>query len=194
VVTDIRVSDTGTGADHALDPIQRAWALVPGSAKIGWTARKRYFMVIPVTASGSFSQVAGTISIPGERFEEAKATIRIPVTSHSSGQAKRDKHLLGRDFFDADQYAFLTFESTHIRPLETEVGAYEVSGLLTVRETSVPIVLTGTLEPYREGDRAHVSLAGMINRRDVGMVWNAVPMLKLHDDIRLTIEVDIEPA
>lgn len=178
--------------DQAVAPAQREWALVPGSAKVGWTAHKKYLMVIPVTAKGTFSQVSGTISIPGDRFEESEATIRIPVTSHSSGQAKRDKHMLGRDFFQADQYPLLTFESTHIRPIDSEVDAYEVSGLLTVRDTSVPLELIGTLEQQPGGDRAHVALAGSIDRRDVGMVWNAVPLLKLHDDIGINIEFDIQ--
>ncbi|CAA9559322.1 MAG: hypothetical protein AVDCRST_MAG43-1678 [uncultured Thermomicrobiales bacterium] len=192
MATETHIIDARPAYDHAVESARREWTLVPGTAAIGWTAHKKYFMIIPVTANGTFSQVSGTISIPGDRFEEARATIRIPVSSHSSGQAKRDRHMLGRDFFHADQYPLLSFESTHIRPIDSEVAAYEVSGLLTVRDTGVPVVLIGTVEPEPGGDRAHIALAGSIDRRDVGMIWNAVPMLKLHNDIGITIDIDIE--
>ena len=194
MVTETRVTDTATEMAEAVETSRQQWSLVPESARIGWTARKKYLMVIPVTARGSFSQVSGTIAIPGDRFEDAKATIRIPVSSHSSGQPKRDKHLLGPDFFHVDQYAFLTFESTDIRRIDSGVTAYEVTGHLTVRDTRMPLTLTGTLEPSPEGDRAHIWLTGSFNRRDAGMAWNAVPMMKLHDDISLGIDIDIQRA
>lgn len=192
MATETHVISTGRGMDQALSSAESPWSVVQESAKIGWTACKKYLMVIPATASGTFSQVAGTISIPGDRFHEAKATIRIPVASHNSGKAPRDKHLLGPDFFHADEHPLLSFESTEIRRIEPETGAYEVTGLLTVRDTSVPLVLTGTLKPQPGAGRAHISLAGSFNRRDVEIVWNAVPMVKLHDDISLRIDVEIE--
>lgn len=192
MATETQFMDARTVMEDAVDQAQRHWSLVPGSASIRWTAHKKYFMVIPVTAHGTFSQVSGTISMSGDRFDEATASISVPVTSHSSGQALRDKHLLGQDFFHADKYAFVTFESAEIRRLDSVVDGYEVAGFLTVRDTSVPLTLTGTLEPSLGGDLARIALTGSFNRRDVGITWNAVPMLKLDDDIGLSIEIDIE--
>jgi len=51
------------------------WTVVPGSATIGWTAHKKYFMVVPVTARGSFDQITATVSMPDGAPERATAKL-----------------------------------------------------------------------------------------------------------------------
>ena len=183
-----------TDHEAATDPDASIWSIVPGSAKIEWLARKKYFMLIPVEASGSFSEVAGQIEMVGANPETAHGTITIPVVSHASGQAKRDRHLQGPDFFDADSHPFITFETTRVQRDATENGMFQVSGLLTARGQTRPLTLVGSFEMAPDSTQAHITLQGSINRKDFGMVWSAVPLMKLFDDIALNVEVDIRES
>lgn len=180
---------------NALDPLVATdayWSAVPGSATVAWTAHKKYFMAIPVTARGSFEQITANISMPDGAPERATARVEVQAASQRSGQAKRDRHLLGPGFFDVDTHAEIRFESTAIRAIPSSDGGYEVSGLLHARGASLPITLTGTFDPVPGSSHAHVTLAGSFNRRDLGMTWNAAPFMTVGDEIALQVEVDLE--
>lgn len=179
-----------------LDPAAASawWTAVPGSATVGWTAHKKYFMAIPITARGSFEEITATVSIPDGAPERATARVEVQAESQRSGQAKRDNHLLGPGFFDVETHSEIRFESTSIRAIVSSSGGYEVSGLLHARGASLPITLTGTFDPALDSTQAHVTLSGSFNRRDLGMTWNAVPLMTLGDEIALHVEVDLERA
>jgi polyisoprenoid-binding protein YceI len=183
-----------TTADETVEPETSIWSIVPGSAKIEWSARKKYFMLIPVSASGSFSEISGQIEMTGTNPETAHGTITIPVASHDSGQPKRDKHLQSANFFDAESHPFITFEPTRVQRALTGNNIYQVSGLLTARGQTRPVTLTGTFDIAPESTQAHVTFAGSINRQDFGMSWSVVPLMKLFDDILLSVEVDIRQS
>lgn len=183
-----------TGPDETADPGTSIWSIVPGSAKLEWSARKKYLMVIPMSVTGSFSEVAGQIEMTGTNPETAHGTITIPVSSHDSGQAKRDRHLQGPDFFNADAHPFITFETTSIKRALTSGDTYHVSGLLTAAGQTRPVTLTGTFDSEPGTTQARVTLHGTINRQDFGISWSAVPIMNLFDDIDLNVAVDIRRA
>jgi polyisoprenoid-binding protein YceI len=182
------------GDEQIVQSARQAWSIVTGSEKLAWSARKKYFMLLPITATGTFSEVAGEIIMQDDDPESVHAIISIAVASLNSGQPKRDKHLLTADFFDADNHPSITFESTRIQPVTSTGGAYHVSGLLTARGQTRPITLDATFEFMPGNSRAHVTMKGSINRREFGMTWSAVPLMKLFDEIELSVAVDIERA
>ena len=173
------------------DEVPTAWTIVPETAQLAWSAKKRYFMLIPVDARGSFSQVDGTITFHDESPTGARVEIQIPVASQSSGNKRRDEHLLSADFFDCAQYPEITFVSNDIRVADNRHQTYEVDGTLTVRGNAKSITLTGAFVPGNQSGRAHVSLSGNVNRQEFAITWKKEPMMKLFDEIVLTIEVDI---
>jgi polyisoprenoid-binding protein YceI len=183
-----------TSPDETVEPNTSIWSIVPGSAKLEWAARKKYFMLIPIAVTGSFSDVSGQIEMAGTNPETAHGSITIPVASHDSGQAKRDRHLQGPDFFDADSYPFVTFETTRIQRALTGNNIYQVSGLLTARGQTRPVTLVGTFDMAPGNTQAHVTLKGTIDRQDFGMSWSAVPIMKLFDDIDLNVSLDIRQS
>ncbi len=192
MATETHQLNAGTFAIDPMAALSAQWSAVPGSATVRWTARKKYFMAIPVTARGSFDRIAATVSMPDGAPERATARVEVQAASQRSGQAKRDRHLLGPGFFDVETHSEVRFESTAIRAIPSSGGGYEVSGLLHARGASLPITLTGTFEPAPSSARAHVTLSGSFNRRDLGMTWNAVPLMTLGDEIELHVEVDLE--
>ncbi len=183
-----------TNPDEAVEPGTSIWSIVPESAKLEWSARKKYFMLIPQSVNGSFSEISGQIEMVGTSPETAHVKITIPVASHDSGQAKRDKHLLSPDFFDADTHPFVTFETTAIQRALTGNNIHQVSGLLTARGQTRPVTLTGTFNLAPGNTQAHVALKGSINRLDFGMTWSGAPLIKLFDDIDISVEVDIRQS
>lgn len=78
---------------------------------------------------GSFHKMDGTVVIDAD---PAKSSIEINVdaTKVFSGNADRDKHLIGPDFLNTAQFPKLTFKSTAIKAAGE--AKYEVTGDLTM--------------------------------------------------------------
>ena len=84
-----------------------------------------------------------------------------------------EAHLLSPEFFDSERTPELTFRSTEIR---RSGDAIEVDGELTVRGTSRPVHLTGTvrgpIEAYGQR-RIGLTLETTVDRTAFGLNWNA---------------------
>jgi len=82
-------------------------------------------------------------------------------------------HVLGPDFFDADNHPQVTFKSTAVELAED--GTARVDGELTVAGVTRPIAAAGTwAEPVPAaggGLRAGLEIATVIDRRDFGFEW-----------------------
>ena len=169
------------------------WTIVPDRTTIGWTASKRYFMLIPVKAHGRFRDATGTVQVDGQDLTTAQVRLTAPTASQDSGMARRDKHLLGSDFFDAASSPEITFTSTAIRRLTGHGDRYAVEGNLGIRGTQKPITLEGTWTPIA-GGWAKVELAGTISRSELGLTWSGKPMMNLLDPIELRIDAELRAA
>ena len=102
-------------------------------------------------------------------------------------------HLQSPDFFDAELTPEITFRSTAIERSDDDVT---VKGDLTIRGTTLPIVLTGTVgEPADDpfgGTRFSLRLEGTIDRTAFGLNWNnPLPNGEpaLANDVALTAEL-----
>jgi polyisoprenoid-binding protein YceI len=98
----------------------------------------------------------------------------VDVATIDTGDANRDGHLKGAEFFDADQYPKISFHST-----ATEVGAdgqITLQGEITIKGVSKPIELTGEVAENGEdpwgNERIGLELASTIDRRDFDLKWN----------------------
>ena len=103
--------------------------------------------------------------------------------------AKRDGHLRSDDFFNAERYPTITFESTSIAPGAN--GNYRVDGILTIRDVSKPITLEGKMLEMMLG-RVAFEAAGQINRQDFNVTWNkpySPQWVDGLDEVELNIEV-----
>jgi polyisoprenoid-binding protein YceI len=103
--------------------------------------------------------------------------------------AKRDKHLESPDFFDVEQHPLITFKSTSVKQLETDL--YEITGDLTLLGKTRPITVqarqTGSgKDPwgnYRRGFETKFT----IKRSEFGMdfLLDAVS-----DEVELTVSLE----
>jgi len=82
-------------------------------------------------------------------------------------------HLQAPDFFDAERYPELSFESKDIR---REGERLSVDGVLTIKGRTEPVEITGTItEPINDpfgGERFGLKLETRIDRTKFGVTWN----------------------
>jgi polyisoprenoid-binding protein YceI len=82
-------------------------------------------------------------------------------------------HVLGPEFFDADNHPEVTFKSTKVEL--SEDGTARLDGELTIAGTTRPVAAAGTWsEPVPAaggGLRAGLEVATVIDRRDFGFEW-----------------------
>ncbi len=128
------------------------------------------------TVTGNFGSYEGKIEADGDDFEEAEATFTADVDSITTNNEDRDQHLKSDDFFDAEEYSQIKFESTDIEKVDD--GKYKVTGNLTIRdvtkEIELGVVHGGTVEDPYGNTKAGFEVTGTINRKEFGLTWNAV--------------------
>jgi polyisoprenoid-binding protein YceI len=88
---------------------------------------------------GRFNDFSGTFTIDSADPAQSTFTLSIPIASIDTNNAKRDQHLRAPDYFNAKQFPSMSFQSTHVKPIE---GGYEVTGDLTLHGVTKPITFT----------------------------------------------------
>jgi polyisoprenoid-binding protein YceI len=155
------------------------WVFEPGHTAAEF--RARHMMVCWVR--GHFKDVHGSLEFDPDN--PARLDIRATIQADKlwTGEPQRDTHLRSGDFLDATAHPAITFQSTSSKC----VGAsdYEVTGDLTIRGVSRPVVLAMHYlgrwrTPYwtDAGDAGPITRVGFvgetrINRHDFHVSWNA---------------------
>lgn len=126
-----------------------------------------------VNVRGSFPQAKGNFETT-DAGEFLNASLEIDVVSIHTGEKDRDTHLLSSDFFQADKFKTMNFQSTNVKKISATT--YQVEGNFTMLGITKPISfsLQSTpiiTDPYG-AKRIGFSLETKINRYDWGMQWN----------------------
>lgn len=150
-------------------PAAGTWTLDPAHSSVGFTAR--HLMVSKVR--GGFSDYTADIEI-GERPEDSRVDVTVQIASVSTGDPKRDGHLVSPDFFDVATYPTMTFRTTGVRPVSAD--EWKVDGELTVRDVTRPVTLdvefAGVSQDPWGSARAGFSASTDIDREAFGLTWN----------------------
>jgi len=148
------------------------------------------------TVTGKFKTFEATVAMPGDDLSKADINFSADVNSIETGQLDRDAHLRSDDFFNADAFPQLTFESTGI--IKQSDDSYEVKGLITIRDFSKEISLNvthgGTIVDAYGRTVAGYEITGKINRKDFGLKWNNVTEaggVIVGDEVKLLINVEM---
>jgi polyisoprenoid-binding protein YceI len=88
------------------------------------------------TVFGLFQRFSGQANIASDA-EASSVEITAGTDSISTGNAWRDEHLVGPDFFDAKQFPELTFRSTSLRAEGEQ--RYTLVGDLTIKTVTKPV-------------------------------------------------------
>lgn len=126
-----------------------------------------------VTVKGAFTSVTGQGEVRPDG--SAVGTLTLAVASLDTKHPKRDTHLKGPDFFDADNHPELTFA---VRSAELRDGdKVHVIGQLTARGISRPQTFTARLTGA-DADALTLDAEFSVDRNQFGMGWNQLGMIR----------------
>ena len=168
------------------------WTIDPTHSEIGFKVRHMMF----TNVSGRFEQFNASGEMEDDNLELSSFSFNAEASSISTGNADRDGHLKGSDFFDAENHGQLTFQSNGMKKVSD--SDYELTGDLTIKGVSKPVALKvefgGIGQDPWGNTKAGFTLSGTINRKDWGLSWNA-PLeaggVLVSEDVRLNIDVQM---
>lgn len=160
------------------------WNLDPTHSEI--TFKVRHMMISNV--KGAFNAFTAEIEAEDDSFKNAKVSASVDTASVDTNNADRDAHLKSADFFNAEQFPTITFESTAL--------ADDITGNLTINGITKPIELEVefggiNVDPWGN-TKAGFTFEGKIKRGDFGLNWNAALEtggVLVSDDVKIAGEL-----
>lgn len=142
------------------------------------------------TNRGRFDRKEGSVQLD-RAARSGRVEVSFELASVSTGVPMLDKHLLSGDFFDSARYPNATFVGDKFSFDGNKV--VQVSGNLTLRDKTVPVVLKATrfncyLNPLLRRETCGGDFETTIKRSQWGMRWGldaGVP-----DEVRLLVQVE----
>ncbi|AUI49857.1 YceI family protein [Arthrobacter crystallopoietes] len=148
---------------------QGVWNLDLTHSEIGFTVRHAGISKV----RGRFTDATAEARV-GESLAESTLHATVNTASFESGDANRDAHVKGPDFFDVEQYPEMTFVATGV---EGDGEDYTVTGDLTIRGVTKPVEVevefTGVAVDPFGATRAGFTGETEISRKEFGLTWNA---------------------
>ncbi|HEV8693995.1 MAG TPA: YceI family protein [Lysobacter sp.] len=143
-----------------------------------------------------FGQVDGVIVYDAANVGQSSVKVTIPLAGLDSGVPDLDEHLRSADFFEADKYPTIAFNSTKAEAAGE--NKLRVFGDLTVHGVTKPVVLDVTLNKTGDhplGKRAAVGFDAntTIKRSEFG-VGKYAPNVSDEITIRITSEAMVPKA
>jgi polyisoprenoid-binding protein YceI len=145
------------------------------------------------TFRGSFAAFDATLTVGDDG--RAKLAGSVPVDSVVVKDENLVAHLQSPEFFDAEQYPRITFDSTDIA---IDGDKLTVTGDLTLKGHTERVIATGTLagpleDPFGN-TKLSLELETVVDRTKFGLNWNA-PLPKggfmLANDVALTVVLEL---
>jgi polyisoprenoid-binding protein YceI len=145
------------------------WTLDMSHSEIGFTVRHAGISKV----RGRFTEASAEAHI-GQSLAESSLHATVKTSSFDSGDANRDAHVRGADFFDVENHPEMTFRATSV---EGDGEDYNLTGDLTIRGITKPVELevefTGVAVDPFGATRAGFSAEAEISRKEFGLTWNA---------------------
>lgn len=168
------------------------WSIDPTHSAISFKVKHMMF----TNVSGKFDNFEAKAVTDGEQFDNAQVSFSAEAASVNTGNADRDKHLVSGDFFDAEQFPKLAFQSTSFQ--KKGADNYEMKGDLTLHGVTKNIALDveyGGIGKDPWGNlKAGFTISGKFNRKDFGLNWNAALEaggVLVSDEVRLNADIQM---
>ena len=155
--------------------------------------RVKHMMVS--TVRGQFTEFEGTIeAAPG--YHDSQVRGAVETASINTNESRRDEHLCSEDFFDAERYPTISFESTSVEHLHR--GDYWVAGELTMHGETRLITFDVTVHgAVRDRDpdvqeRVGLEVRGTVSRSEFGLRWQRIlesDGVAVADEVRIAADL-----
>ncbi|WP_131781059.1 YceI family protein [Legionella gresilensis] len=158
------------------------WEILPDQSSITFTAIQNNAPV-----SGQFKRFDGEIIADAEQYASSRININIDIASLSASYHDLITMLLSADWFDVKKFPIANFKATHFNKVNK--NTYTADGLLTIRNKTVPTILTFTAD---ENNRGYTVVEGntTIKRTLFGVgqgEWSDVSTVK--DEVQINFRV-----
>src|SRR5690349_23017627 len=147
---------------------------------------------------GYFKIFDGTVEHSKPDFSDAKINFTVDVNSINTDNENRDKHLKSDDFFNAEKFPQMKFESTSLQPLGN--NKYKLTGNLTIRDITKPVTFDvtygGTITSQGK-TKAGFKATTTINRFDYNLKWNAATEtggMVVGKDVEVSVKLELNKA
>jgi polyisoprenoid-binding protein YceI len=175
---------TDTATHGATEIPSGSWTVDPIHSVAGFAVR--HMMV--GTFRGEFSEIDATLS-------NGKLVGKVKVASLQIKDEKLKAHLFSPDFFDAERYPEIVYESSS---LIVNDGVLTSDGTLTVKGKNTPATATGRLAgptvTLGDVEKIGIDLETTVDREAVGLNWNA-PLPKggvvLGKDVTISVTLEL---
>lgn len=145
------------------------------------------------TVRGTFTEFEGTLEI-GADLAHSKAYGTVTTKSVSTEWPDRDAHLRSPDFFDADKYPEIKFESTKIEQIDDDT--YRITGNLDMhgvtQEIHLEAVVDGPEVDPMGNERVGLEVIGQLSRGDYEMKFNQAlgsGNMVVSDKVKLALDI-----
>ncbi|HMK04848.1 MAG TPA: YceI family protein [Ferruginibacter sp.] len=169
------------------------WVIDPTHSEVQF--KIKHLMITNVT--GSFDRFQASVTTEDEDFMKAKVAVTVEAGSIGTGNDQRDAHLKSADFFDVEKYPEIKFIATKYENVDND-GSYDLYGDLSIRDVTKNIKLGvefgGVVKDPYGNTKAGFTISGKINRKDFGLVWNAVTEaggVVVSDEVRIACEIQL---
>lgn len=160
----------------------------------------RHLVIANIT--GAFNIFSGALETKQhDNFNDASINFSIDVYSIDTNNTTRDEHLKSDDFFNADIYPQIDFQSTSF--IHIEGDKYKLAGNVTIKGITKAVTLDALFGgEAKDGfgiNRAGFEITGTINRNDFGIHAPDVTEggglvlgedIKMHANIQFTNETE----
>jgi len=172
-------------------PVGSGWRVDPAHSEVGFRIRHLVGRV-----RGQFLDWEGIIITRDTDWTHGTVNVTVRTKSVSTGNTARDQDLRSPRFFAVDSFPTMTFESTGLVARSDSSNNFEMSGLLTIKGHTHPVlfhgVYRGTERDANGKERLAFDGSAYINRKDYGIVWNQVVEAGnlLSDEVEIEISLE----
>lgn len=136
------------------------WKLDSSATKVTVSVKKFGFYPVPAT----LKVTSGTIEID-DKNQVVNVEIIADASSYTSKSAKRNEHVIGSDFLDANNHPQIVFKAASVAAVS---GGYNASGTVTIKGKVSPIEVVITDLDVAESSGSFTATA-TVDRKSVGV-------------------------
>ena len=115
--------------------MNNVWHFDPAYSTVEFVVRNLWYNV-----KGRFNVLEGSLVLDEDDIRQSSVTATIKASSINTGNKRRDAHWQAPDFFDAEKFPDIEFESTKVERGKDR-DSLDVDGTLTIKGKRVPIAL-----------------------------------------------------
>jgi polyisoprenoid-binding protein YceI len=168
------------------------WRVDPAHSEIAF--KVKHLMITNV--KGVFGKYTTTLHAGKNTPMTADVHVTIDPNSINTGDAGRDQHLRGVDFFEVEKFGMIEFAGKSLE--KTDDTDFKLHGDLTIKGITQPVTLDvtymGSVKDPWGNEKAGLTVNGKINRNDFGLVFNATLEtggVLIGEEVKISAEVQL---